>query len=136
MIKKFRVWDTRKNMYVPVAEIIFRNYEEPVMEVIPNCLEYVGDSVHNGEKQYDRFVVEQFIGIKDSNGKDVYEGDITHTGIITYVTDLHWDGGGSRHPGFYFEDSSGYNELSYHDDLDFTVEVIGNIHENPELLVG
>jgi len=81
----------------------------------------------------------QFTGLKDKNGKEIFEGDIvryilgknTFTEVITYNKDL---------AGF------GFLSISIDDDYVFTlgelienldlssIEVIGNIYENPELL--
>ena len=76
--------------------------------------------------------VEQYTGLKDKNGKKIYLGDIVseHNGdivgeIIQKPTGeycIAW-------VGIYGGSSVLYNETSM-------CEVIGNIHENPELLGG
>lgn len=78
----------------------------------------------------------QYTGLKDKNGVEIYEGDITNFGVVGYYTDLNWDGGGSLHPGFFFDGG----EMNYNDGFynftgtDECIEIIGNIYENPELL--
>ena len=79
----------------------------------------------------------QYTGLKDKNGKDIYEGDVLDDGgVVEYFDNLAWDGGGSIHSGYYCkiwflhkEDG----ELDYGKGFE-DVEVIGNIHENPELI--
>ena len=71
----------------------------------------------------------QFTGLLDKNGKEIYEGD-----IVEFVNvDLHdcvivYDNGSFMYREL-GEDIS-LEELR----LQFTVEIIGNIHDNPELI--
>ena len=87
----------------------------------------------------DNFIIEQYTGIKDKNGKEIYEGDIVSeefeyggekTKTIRQVRwcddecafELHYVS------GFKVDDCSLYAD----DEEDY--EVIGNIHEHQELL--
>ena len=87
----------------------------------------------------DNFIIEQYTGIKDKNGKEIYEGDIVSeefeyggekTKTIWQVRwcddecafELHYVS------GFKVDDCSLYAD----DEEDY--EVIGNIHEHQELL--
>ena len=63
----------------------------------------------------------QFTGILDKNGKEIYEGDILDF-ENSYVTEICW-----KNNGFRLNDDSIRSDLSHG-------LVIGNIHENPELL--
>jgi len=69
-------------------------------------------------------VYEQYTGLKDRDGKEIYEGD-----IIQWWNKVTPSQAVVRIPG-------GWNPFIDDMTLDSThhIEVIGNIHENPELL--
>ena len=70
----------------------------------------------------DNLIVEQFTGIHDKNGIEIYEGDIVTDGVGKYkiIYDLKL---------------AGYQPYCiFRDDPENYCEVIGNIYENPELI--
>ena len=64
----------------------------------------------------------QFTGLLDKNGKEIYEGDITERGEIVFY--------GGQFRGQYFGAEFWEDSLDLINDL----EIIGNIHENKELI--
>lgn len=112
--------------------------------IIPNIKDSNGSDWKTKEE-----TVGQYTGLVDKNGKEIYEGDIVAFGLgFGYdVKDVHrgvvyYEDGSFRLGDIYSSD--GYNELgnvfdeatdikgTFHKDA--ICEVVGNIHENPELL--
>ena len=84
-----------------------------------------GNTKGNPEKM-DRPIM-QYTGLKDKNGKEIYEGDIVkakHTTVPVWWSDelARWEMSNPKD----FEDYIVHNGEDY--------EVIGNAYENPELL--
>ena len=74
--------------------------------------------------------IEQYTGLKDKNGKEIYEGDL--------VLDTYYDDN-ERYIVKWYNDAVVFGMQSLEDADDYklpleSLEVIGNIHENPELL--
>lgn len=86
-------------------------------------------------------VVEQYTGLKDKNGKEIYEGDIIQEEIDfnskmtdgTFKYRVYWDEEELCWCLGHIGNESIHHELWQ---CNQSTEVIGNIHENPELIGG
>jgi hypothetical protein len=78
----------------------------------------------------DEIELMQTTGLKDKNGKEIFEGDILTSqnypvkGVVEFRTDL----------GLWVHYLKGYNYFEYLGNVAGSKEIIGNIYENPDLL--
>lgn len=137
---KFRIWDGKKF-----------HYPECELEKTNHYLQFGSNGVfflHNVDGDYitgskDGGIVEQFTGLKDTKGVEIFEGDLVSFG------DVHWgdDGMPDIKEIVFDEDSASFRIYDYLelqgsslaekwfiDDMIDCLSVIGNIHSNPELL--
>ena len=129
-IPKFRAWVKLEKIMLPVGEIDF-DYEFAYLDE---------GNGYRCERDFDEIELMQFTGIKDKNGKEIYEGDIVKfpefNGDI-YVTPVVWDNSCAcfgvsftgKYPTSFDYLEEFYTELK-------NIEVVGNIWENPGLLRG
>lgn len=102
-----------------------------------------GNYIYECGETYNRDEVEllQYTGLKDKNGKEIFEGDILADNTSYYYTLIGWDLSGFKSksvlkgglnlnhsmPTFEFKNIIDYDDFA-------RMKIVGNIYENPELL--
>ena len=120
---KFRAWDEDDNCYWywQIGDIV--------------CAKSSG-AIWDGLPQPVAFPIQQYTGLKDKNCKEIYEGDVlviqdknsVNGDVENETSHVRWQ---KDIAGFIISNYSGEGFGSYKTE---DLEVIGNIHQNPELL--
>ncbi len=143
---KFRVWDKIKKEMVDEFEYCSFAVELANGRLCSNWIDslYVGGTIDSiGEsRNSEDFIIMQFTGLKDRQGKEIYEGDICRFSVEGY-NDIHT----VQYGGPYNDAAFGITRIRRPGEggPDPTwdpinpryaerMEIIGNIYETPELI--
>ena len=110
-----------------MREIKFRAYQDDKMYYAKSSGVYATKKFLN--TLYEDCELMQFTGLQDKNGKDIYEGDISGAKLQIEQEDYHFTCSVIFENCKFTSDNADF-ELWIYDEL----EIIGNIHENNELL--
>lgn len=131
MIPKFRAWDKKKRKFIRLSALHIEESGENVGLVFDMSEHYISTAFSVGGGRSLNLidgVLMQSTGLKDKNGVEIFEGDIG------------WDDHQEVHGQVIFENGAfKYEWENISEDLfeaTDDIEIVGNIHENPELLEG
>lgn len=116
---KFRVWDKMEKRFIYPDKGYQGHY------VLTLGGEFY--NLQNGSGG-DEYIIQQYTGTPDINGKDIYEGDIVISDSRRTPKLVTW----THHMRFALEDIPIDGSMTY--SFNRNCEVIGNVFENPELL--
>lgn len=121
---KFRAWDKQDRRMITHEQdfIPLKVTNLGVLRLNPNIEKDNWEFMNR-----DRFYLMQYTGLKDRNGKDIYEGDILSRKNLKYI--VKWS---SNHMFALTVDNMEVGMLCEVTTEEF--EIVGNIYENPELL--
>lgn len=124
---KFRAWDNHLSCYHYDVEFITDSYWDSDGRPVFLSEHQEGDYADCEDAFEDNFILEQYTGLKDQEGKEIYEGD-----ILEGFDDVKFE------DGRYYCNLRGARIFTLEElccDMDYPKpKIIGNIHENPELL--
>ena len=141
---KFRAWDKKNKWMCHVGELYLPrdDFENgAVIDVYPLKDEDIKDL---DDPWYEiiqpNFVLIQNTGLKDKNGKEIYEGDIVQTknkfDKVVQEREITFGELVDYNEGYKIKVGIGFNIHNKDKGcFEYTEEVIGNIYENPNLLI-
>lgn len=127
---KFRIWIKDEKRYYDESD------EESYMIVPNGNVTYTSEAYEEDDVWFNDttsatndVIVEQYTGLKDKNGKEIYEGDIV---------EYDWYIIGDK-PAYRTKEQVVFDDIGARLDTDrirfcSNVEVIGNVHENADLM--
>ncbi|WP_261792820.1 YopX family protein [Lactiplantibacillus plantarum] len=123
---KFRAWHMPFGKYGAMQEMVYSR---------------ASHILALAETEPEKYIPEQFTGLKDVNGKDIYEGDVVN--VWSNMSELTMEPTVNEivsedslgRPGVFLKPVGAHVlEPCLYDSWSTQFEIIGNVHENPELL--
>ena len=136
---KYRIWDKKAKSYTnsigyPGASFhcVSNYYLSPDGEIV-DFVTTIGcnqDDATKGPVDQDDYIVEFNTGMKDKNGRPIYDGDVVEWGNLKYLVEWESNKWQARCP---YHHRYHHPKLEHFRDVESGI-VVGNIFENEELL--
>lgn len=127
---KYKVWHIERKEWIHDTWSIYINPDGDVFEIV-EAGSY--DRYMDTTNLTDKVKIVRYTGLKDKNGKEIYEGDIVQIKINDYGNWV-WE----KYTVIYDQSKVRFCLKNDDEEWSFTsaneIEVFGNIYENPELL--
>ena len=122
---KFRVWDKENKKFLHDLSFDISYSGSLILSCGIEGKKYINPNDNN------RYILIQCTGLKDKNGKLIYEGDLVKDITLNRIFEVGYKKcafylENEEHIGYFHELATAYSEKR--------LEVIGNIYENKELL--
>lgn len=131
---KFKAWDKNdKRIFIDPQMIDFYNKKIGYMQYQTEYMPDTSYSIPVGFEEFEYSELMEWTGLYDKNGEDIYEGDILFESFGEKYYKVVFENGSFRAE---FEGDFEEHSFDLIDVVTQGCEVVGNIYENPELIIG
>jgi uncharacterized phage protein (TIGR01671 family) len=130
---KFRVWSKIRNKFTNFVNDLIGNDIYFTISIYGEivAIDRYGDEIDINQNDFE---IQQYTGLKDKNGKEIYEGDIINGEI--WINDPNGKSGFAKitNRKIYFQSGTFMVDIRDYIHNVYKIEVVGNLYENPKLL--